>query len=1096
LRIWAPQGLVSTLNSGLRDADASGGFMAFQTRYRRRTIASAIVTALSILAVAPAWGAIGEEQSVGADSWSDRNDTSNASTDAWIDRDDEWRAEADTGPDAWGSDEDVFGEWPRDRRARFQPLLDPKARGFIPARTDLEREARREALRPDILGPDPSDWLNPRNRLLWLSREAIVRGTVGDIEGAAAAWEKAIGLGQESIGAWLALARLRLRQERIDEAEAALLEATWLADNRPEFGAAERAAAWRDLGEFYLQIGFPRDAGHAITESLELEPDDRSRALLDFARRGVLAETGMREPEATDPVPELFPQNEVETRRAGIEARFAAMPAPLREYATLEDGRVRYARLAQTAGGVLMVLLVLPFLRRKGEIQVRIDYPDALEGHFWVSVSREANRPKRPAPGEAPPQRMRTALAFARQVGREVHFGRVRTGRVVVTVCGELQDTTSGEVMNTPFEDQIVQVKARQPASVTFDLRPRDCPIDVHVRWDKRRATEIGVGARGLPQSLRYASDGQLRMRLPMGSHTVMVGSEDRVAEVGIEITEFKPQTIMVDLAGSEHLVFKGCPPAVQPFLQSDLQGAARALEQDGHMREAHLLLARLHQMNGSTEAAAEQLESAGHTLEAAKLRQSISDFERAAQLFESSGKIKEAAESYREAGLHQQAGELFESVDELDEAESCYRDCGQTVALVGVLERKRAFVEAADLAEQAGDRAQAIRLLQQVTNADPEYATAAKRLAGAFKQEGHADLAANKYESYVSAVGRGAVSGDESMELAELYIEAEQLERALETLEDLRGRKPTHPGVAQSIETVRKRIAVQKANDAMGGTAVGSKTSVPTQFVNDHRYEILGEIGRGGMGLIFKARDRRLNRVVALKRLPENLREHPKAVKLFLNEAQAAARLNHPNIVTVHDTDQEDGTFFITMELLEGYPLNAILKKRGQLSAKDTVKISQQVAVGLQYAHDQQIVHRDIKTSNLFLTKDRTVKIMDFGLAKMLEEVRRGSTVIGGTPYYMAPEQAAGDHVDHRADIYAFGVTIFELVTGHVPFQEGDVQYHHRHTPPPDPRSLCDGVPDSLADLILEMMAKAPEDRVPDVTTVNQRLDAILAGL
>ena len=144
-------------------------------------------------------------------------------------------------------------------------------------------------------------------------------------------------------------------------------------------------------------------------------------------------------------------------------------------------------------------------------------------------------------------------------------------------------------------------------------------------------------------------------------------------------------------------------------------------------------------------------------------------------------------------------------------------------------------------------------------------------------------------------------------------------------------------------------------------------------------------------MGVVYQARDRRLGRSVALKRLPDNLRENPTAVQLFLREARAAAALNHPNIVTLFDADQdEDGNYYLTMEFLDGLPLDKILAKRGRLSARDAIApCGIQIATGLQYAHEQRIVHRDIKTSNLFFTRDRVVKIMDFGLAKML---RRGA--------------------------------------------------------------------------------------------------------
>jgi serine/threonine-protein kinase len=219
---------------------------------------------------------------------------------------------------------------------------------------------------------------------------------------------------------------------------------------------------------------------------------------------------------------------------------------------------------------------------------------------------------------------------------------------------------------------------------------------------------------------------------------------------------------------------------------------------------------------------------------------------------------------------------------------------------------------------------------------------------------------------------------------------------------------------------------------------------------------------------------------------LPDNLKDHPTAMSLFLREARAAAALNHSNIVTLYDADQEDGQYYLTMEFLEGHPFNQILKERGRLKVRDTLALAVQVATGLQYAHEQRIVHRDIKTSNLFLTRERVVKIMDFGLAKMLEEVRRANTVIAGTPYYMAPEQAAGETVDHRADLYAFGVTLFELLTGSVPFSKGDVTYHHRHTPAPDPRERVQDIPEVVAKLILRLMAKQPEARFASTAEVS----------
>jgi serine/threonine protein kinase len=246
-------------------------------------------------------------------------------------------------------------------------------------------------------------------------------------------------------------------------------------------------------------------------------------------------------------------------------------------------------------------------------------------------------------------------------------------------------------------------------------------------------------------------------------------------------------------------------------------------------------------------------------------------------------------------------------------------------------------------------------------------------------------------------------------------------------------------------------------------------------------------------MGVVFKAHDRRLGRMVALKRLPENLRrDHPKAVELFLREARSTASLNHPNIVTVYDTDQEDECFFITMELLKGRPLHRILRERGRLSATEVARLAVQVAAGLHYAHQVGVVHRDIKTSNLFLTEDGVIKIMDFGLAKMLEEVRSASSVVG-TPFYMAPEQAQGKPVDHRADLYALGVTLFELLTGEIPFP--DVTSSRTESSIDDLRDRLVDVPDPLADLVLRLLAEDPDSRCGSATEVLALLNQVLSS-
>jgi tRNA A-37 threonylcarbamoyl transferase component Bud32 len=229
--------------------------------------------------------------------------------------------------------------------------------------------------------------------------------------------------------------------------------------------------------------------------------------------------------------------------------------------------------------------------------------------------------------------------------------------------------------------------------------------------------------------------------------------------------------------------------------------------------------------------------------------------------------------------------------------------------------------------------------------------------------------LAVAKYEEALESVGVENAS-TELLEGSALALEGAGRQReAISTYEAIWRRDAHRDDIAERIEQLKREI---EASESPAAAATTTASAPPAES----RYELVGEIGRGGMGVVYKARDKRLGRIVALKRLPENLREHPRAVELFEREARAAASLNHVNIVTLFDAGEENGSYFITMELLEGRPLNDILERRGRLGARDVARLGIQIATGLQCAHEQRIVHRDIKTANLFFTRDQVVKI------------------------------------------------------------------------------------------------------------------------
>jgi tRNA A-37 threonylcarbamoyl transferase component Bud32/Tfp pilus assembly protein PilF len=755
------------------------------------------------------------------------------------------------------------------------------------------------------------------------------------------------------------------------------------------------------------------------------------------------------------------------------------MTRRFQELVTTRDGA-----LALT-GFALVLIIILGVARRwllgSGELTLSLCFPDELEGEFDVQLFQKSQR-------RARTNGQRGSASYTRSsVHRETQFDRVPSGVWFLSIDGTLQAPESRAVLASISEEIRVEVTAKQCASIDHTLEPVEAPIDLRVHWARQPARDFGLCLRGRPESLRYAAQGRSRTTLPLGDHIMLIGAEDRVVEQSIRIASYEPSVVQVDLAAAEGLVFKGCPPAVSSFLRGDLGDAARALERDGQSNVASLLLARLHQEQGQTERAAEQLENAGRDREAAELRRSMSDFDRAAMLFENAGDLRFAAEMYEAAESWADAARAFAAIEDWSDAERCYSRAGDHDALIGALEAQGELFRAAALASEHDDRARAIRLLQQVGPKDPEYGRAGELLALAFEHEGHLDLAANQLERRLQCLAPGETAPQLEIHLAELLDETGDWARALVVLETLRDREPTFPQVASRIESLRKKLSGPAPN---ASTAGFSPSGGATAFVAEERYEILEEIGRGGMGLVYKARDRRLGRVIALKRMPENLRDHPGAVQLFLGEAQAAARMNHPNIVTLYDVDQENGHFFITMELLEGLPLNAILTKRGRFGPRDTVQLGAQICAGLQFAHDQGIVHRDIKTANLFITRERMLKIMDFGLAKILEAVRdKGATLIAGTPFYMAPEQAAGAVTDGRTDLYALGVTLFELSTGKLPFFEGDVAEQHRNSPPPNAADVVADYPPALAELIQTMMAKDPEERPASAAAVATAL-------
>lgn len=272
------------------------------------------------------------------------------------------------------------------------------------------------------------------------------------------------------------------------------------------------------------------------------------------------------------------------------------------------------------------------------------------------------------------------------------------------------------------------------------------------------------------------------------------------------------------------------------------------------------------------------------------------------------------------------------------------------------------------------------------------------------------------------------------------------------------------------------------------------SAETFPRPF--NENYDLIGTLGKGGMGFVYKALDKKLNREVAFKILDASSDEE--AIQRFYLEAQAMKELDHQNIVHVFDFGKQDNQLFIAMTFVQGYSLSDVLEKRSQLPFEAIEVIIRQIARGLLYAHNKGIVHRDVKPSNIMLTRDNRVYVMDFGISYIQEMEKNRLTKTGmtmGTPEYMSPEQCHGDEVTLQSDIYSMGVILYEMTCGRLPFNGSrpvEIALKHVQENPPDPKQFRPDMPKGLADLIQKCLKKKLNERFHDMQEFLDTCDQV----
>lgn len=546
-------------------------------------------------------------------------------------------------------------------------------------------------------------------------------------------------------------------------------------------------------------------------------------------------------------------------------------------------------------------------------------------------------------------------------------------------------------------------------------------------------------------------------------------------------------------LRAAESLTAAGKPEQAarlkaEKFVETgDLAQAAAFYENAGMLPEAAAVLAKA----GQWKDAFDCYMRAGMAREAALVARSHLDPAEAASLFASIEEWEDAGLAWEAAGDGRAAADAYERAGDFGRAEEVLDTLGLKVEHAQLLARLGRAQDGFKVLFQAGDMRAAWDLLSSCEGTFPS-------LAGELAQLGQWLLTAADATTAIGAVQRATAGQETSRDLLPaLYA----LAHLLEQHGDLRAAEGvwqrivsfdySYRDAAQRLQALGGRLAAQEQRQASGAVAGVDATGESAATDPGSRYVLGQELGRGGMGVVYRAQDKRLGRTVAIKVLSSS-QLTPEAIRRFEREARAAAALSHPGIVHIYDFDRGFGSFFISMEFISGSPLNQLLKTEPLFLRRHLLTLLHQIADAVAYAHERHVVHRDLKPANMVLADRRQIKILDFGIARRLDDKELSRSGATGTPLYMAPEQILDEEPDERTDVYALGVTFFQLVTGVLPFATGNVLRAHLEEPPPDPLTLAPDSDPAVCHLILRCLAKARDDRPRD----GSALLAAIAGL
>ncbi|MGH9462591.1 MAG: protein kinase domain-containing protein, partial [Vicinamibacteria bacterium] len=507
---------------------------------------------------------------------------------------------------------------------------------------------------------------------------------------------------------------------------------------------------------------------------------------------------------------------------------------------------------------------------------------------------------------------------------------------------------------------------------------------------------------------------------------------------------------------------------------------AAEMFAQLGDQRTASELEGE-HQLSlGNEPVAAECFLKAGDAIRAAELFENVREYVRAAECYQSAGAFANAADAAVRAGEKARAAAFFEKAQQFDRAAEMRAELGHFDLAAKFFAQSGRYFEAAQAAAKTEAEEETVSYLQQVAADDAQYQEATVQLARLFVRRGWTKLAVEKLLMVLAGQDVRADNLGLWDVLAKAYEAEGNLQKAADLLHRIMAVQYDFNEVDKRHARVLERITEEKKReDAVRTGSRPAPVSGGGETLNGNRYELKKMLGRGGMGAVHLAYDSLLKRHVAYKVLSSDLARSPEAREQLLEEARAAAALNHPNIITVFDIGFKGDQPFICMELLEGETYAALVRRKKRLEIPDVMHLLVSACQGLDHAHRRGIVHRDLKPSNLLLTTENRVKIVDFGLARLAsgkEESENNS--MSGTPKYVSPEQARAQETDARSDIYSLGASVYELLIGRAPFTEGNLVMQHLYSPVPPLRNQRPEIPEPLEEIVLQCLAKNPNDR------------------